>query len=185
MSVSYISNGNAPKTKLLVFGNSITLHGVAPDIGWNGCWGMAASKPENDFVHKLISMLEPSYGPVLCCVAQGAEWERHYHDAGSIEMYSEARNFNPDIVVIRIGENIPDGDMNDYPLEPYFEKMIDYLSPGKDAVKIVTDMFWRNAAKNEAAEKAAAFRLYVYNICARTLSVRKMPKAFESARHHR
>ena len=157
MSVSFISNNNAPKTKLLVFGNSITLHSEAPDIGWNGCWGMAASKPENDFVHRLISMLEPSLGPVSCCIAQGAEWERHYHDPGTLEeMYGEARDFNADIVVIRIGENIPDDDMKEYPLEPYFEKMIDFLSPNKEALIVVTDMFWRNAGKNIAAYEAAS-----------------------------
>ena len=37
--------------KVMFVGNSITLHGVLPSIGWNNEWGMAASAKENDYVH--------------------------------------------------------------------------------------------------------------------------------------
>ena len=48
--------------KVLFLGNSITLHGPAPKIGWDGNWGMAASTREKDFVHVLLSRIAKSAG---------------------------------------------------------------------------------------------------------------------------
>jgi hypothetical protein len=43
--------GGSNPTDLVVVGNSITLHGPAPAIGWYGDWGMAAPAANKDFSH--------------------------------------------------------------------------------------------------------------------------------------
>lgn len=39
--------------KVAFVGNSISLHGIAENIGWDHKSGMAASSIDNDYVHKL------------------------------------------------------------------------------------------------------------------------------------
>ena len=39
--------------RVLFVGNSITLHGPRPQIGWTNNWGMAASARDKDYVHLL------------------------------------------------------------------------------------------------------------------------------------
>lgn len=49
---------------VLIYGNSIALHGSKPDIGWTNCWGMAASAREKDFAHLVVAGLEAKLGRV-------------------------------------------------------------------------------------------------------------------------
>ena len=150
----------APKTdspnKILIFGNSLALHGPAPDIGWHGDWGMAASSAEKDFAHILAAKMADALGDIDCRVSQGAVWERGYHDETLLEReYRDAADFDADVVFIRIGENIPGGDMDEFPLAPYFAAMIRFLARKESSVAVVTDMFWRDPKKDDAVREAA------------------------------
>ena len=101
------SKWNLKSDRILFLGNSITLHGPAPAIGWLGNWGMAASSEEKDYVHLLTSSIARLSGkrPEIQ-VANIADFERNY------EAYDRARfkkhfDFKADIVVVAIGENVP------------------------------------------------------------------------------
>ena len=39
----YFENPQGKGTRVMFVGNSITLHGYKPEIGWHGVWGMAES----------------------------------------------------------------------------------------------------------------------------------------------
>ena len=99
--------------KVMFLGNSITKHGVAPQIGWHGDWGMAASKQENDYVHLCESEILKKYPKSSFCIVQGAEWEHRYKESDICNLFEEAKNFNPDVIISFLSENVP---------EAYFEK---------------------------------------------------------------
>ena len=64
--------GDTEAKRILFVGNSITRHGVAPWIGWNNDWGMAASAKEKDYVHLTASALQKRWGACDFCIAQAA-----------------------------------------------------------------------------------------------------------------
>lgn len=155
----FVTYGGAENAlvRVLFVGNSITRHVVLPMIGWYRDCGMAASSIEKDYVHIVVSELAKRYGAVRFCIAQLSEWERNFGSNEIMESYSEARDFNADIVVIRIGENIHCNKDDESDLADAFERMVRFLAVKKGCKIIFTDLFWSskiiNSALNEACNR--------------------------------
>jgi hypothetical protein len=100
---------SAPIRRALFLGNSITLHAPAPDIGWTGNWGMAASSRENDYVHLLLERFAESNGGNVpeAKVANIADFERGYATFDIEGIYRAFADFAADVVILAIGENVP------------------------------------------------------------------------------
>ena len=149
--------------KVLFFGNSITRHEPAPHLGWYGDWGMAASCLENDFVHLVVKELDRVYGTIDYCIAQGSKWERAYTRTAEVmeEIYSKAREFDADIIIVRIGENITPEEHLKVDCKPYIDEALRYLIKRDDAKVIVTDMFWY-AIYNDAFKEISEERGYTF-----------------------
>lgn len=99
--------------KLLYLGNSITLHETAPEFYWYGKWGMAATAKEKDYVHTLNQMLEEN----------GISVEYEAHNIKAIELHPETYDLDtlssflhwkPDILIVRLGENVPADQMEEF-----------------------------------------------------------------------
>jgi len=139
--VSFLGNPSA-KTRILVVGNSITRHGPLAEIGWERDWGMAASAPEKDYVHRLYQMLTESGKDVLMRIRQCAFWEINFLNEDILSNYNEERDFGADIIVFRLGENVPKENF------PYFadalEKFINYIRK-ENAKLVLTTCFWYNS----------------------------------------
>lgn len=149
--VFYLGNQNA-RIKILVVGNSITRHGPCKEIGWEHDCGMAASVPEKDYVHRLYSMLKEDGQDVFMRIRQASFWERNYKKSGVLNNYQDDRNFEADVVVFRLGENILIED------KPFFreglEKFIQFIAP-KTAKVIFTTCFWENEIVDDAIKSYA------------------------------
>ncbi len=151
------------KKRVLFFGNSITRHDPAPAIGWHGEWGMAASCAERDYVHLVVAELDKIYGKVDYCVTQGAAWEFAYDRTPEVlsEYYSSARDFDADIIIVRIGENIKAENHLKLNCKPYFDQAIRFLAKREDAVVVLTDMFWYSCY-NECIKEIAMENGYLF-----------------------
>ena len=156
-----IYNAKNSNLKILFIGNSITLHEPAPKIGWNNNFGMAASSEENDYVHQVIKGLNVKYGSVSYAVCNASDWEFNFYDEELLKKFLPLRNFNADIIVFRIGENVNREMLGKYDYAKYFEKFVKSLI--KDDTKIiVTNTFWAYDLISNPMEKVAKQNGYVF-----------------------
>lgn len=142
--------GSESGHRVLFAGNSITLHGPAPHLGWYGDWGMAASAREKDFVHLVAAELGDPY----CCVCNCADYERGFMNDSSIGVLDEAREFGAETVVIRLGDNVEKSNAEKYDLKAAVVRMIKYVGEKAKRV-IVTDLFWKCEEIDSAFREAA------------------------------
>lgn len=139
--------------KILYIGNSITLHGPKADIGWSGCWGMAASCEENDYVHVLKKMYEDDGETVEIIVRNVADLERE-PEGYDLEKFADVRAAQPDIIVLRICENNPHDKVEAFGVT--YDKLIGYFLAAEKKPQIAAvGAFW-SFPRADALMKAAA-----------------------------
>ena len=155
---------NGGKTNVLFVGNSITRHEPKPEIGWKNDWGMAASSRENDYVHVAVKLLEEKLGKINYCITNCGAWEQNYYQDGLIHDWKKARDFNADIVVIRIGENIWNAKdkLVEHPLAHKFVEMIRYFAKNPNARVVVTGLFWKNTEIESVIKEVALSSGYTF-----------------------
>ncbi len=106
----YIYHADGSKIRVLFVGNSITLHGKLPEKNWNNDCGMAASCPENDYVHLVVSKIKEKYDPnVTFGILQVANYERRFMEVTPNELYGEVlpERLHADVVIMFFGANVP------------------------------------------------------------------------------
>lgn len=131
--------------RIMFVGNSITLHGILPEIGWERECGMAASSAEKDYVHLLMVKTEALCPDSAFCICQVADWEREYHLGEEKHApYENAGLFGADIIVLRFIENCPANGFDCELFKKNLAKLVSFLDPAKKARIIVTTGFWRH-----------------------------------------
>ena len=151
--------------KVLVYGNSIALHGPKPDIGWTNNCGMAASAPDKDFAHLVVAGLEAKLGKKADFrIRNVAAFERNFttNVATAVEVADDIA-WQPDYVVVAVGENVPKiGDSNS---SAYRQFLADIARPfvERGSKVVLRSPFWKNDAKAACTACAAsdAGALYV------------------------
>ncbi|MFR1479735.1 MAG: SGNH/GDSL hydrolase family protein [Hydrogeniiclostridium mannosilyticum] len=158
--------------KVLFVGNSLAYHGEAPELGWYGNHGMAASSKENDFVHVLTRMIEAKCGPVETMVAGGVKVERE-PAAVTAEDFAHLRAFDPDIIVARLCENVPAGQLEAF--GKAYVRMLRAIDPEQNAKIFCTGSYWPSKEADlrfRPRRACAAAYMYRWTQCTVTLSRR-------------
>jgi alpha-galactosidase len=144
--------------KVLFLGNSITRHGPKADIDWSGNWGMAASAEAKDYVHVFTKSLSDKQGSAPEILVKNiADFERAYQGYDFAAKLKEAINFQADLIVLAIGENVPalKTPEEKAKLQEAVTKLLTTLKGDRKPVILVRSGFWANAAKDEALRGAS------------------------------
>ncbi len=155
---NYISfiNENGKGKRIMFAGNSITRHGVNEGIGWLHDFGMAASSIDKDYVHILAKRVSEIDSDAAFCIAQCAAWERAFWDDAVYEKFEVAKDFAPDILIYRLGENVQAADFEKYDFKEGVRNLIKYLTlKNPDAKIIFTTNFWIKVPVDEAIIEVA------------------------------
>ena len=138
-----VNSKNNKKIKILIIGNSITIHGEAKDIGWNHVSGMAASKKNNDYVNLLFKKIETNFPEksIHLRISNLSKFERDFafFDKNSIDSLI---NFKPDLIIFQLGENVELKSINDELLfERKYSDLIESFKIKNNPLVICTSTF--------------------------------------------
>lgn len=141
----YAENIDGKGIRVLFAGNSITLHDIRPSLGWHLHCGMAASSPDNDYVHILKRRILEKDNDAAFCVCQASGWEVNYTtDENIYDKYEAARDFNADIIILRLIENCSLSVYDPDKFYDSYKKLISYFNKSGKAKVILTTGFWKH-----------------------------------------
>ena len=154
-SIIRFKNPEGKGVRVMFVGNSMTLHGVRPEIGWHHCWGMAATEEDKDYVHCFMKYIGQQDANAAFCICQVSEWECQYQTGHEIlEKYNSARQFDADIIIMRFIENCPKADFQSNVFKEEVKELLHYLNGSQKAKFILTTGFWRHPGDDSIRELA-------------------------------
>ncbi|MEN8158323.1 MAG: hypothetical protein ABFS10_15325 [Bacteroidota bacterium] len=154
--VDFTNSVDGEEFQILLVGNSLTLHGVAEDIGWFMECGMAASAVEKDYAHLLFRKLEKLMPDrrIHMRLSNSASFEREFEsfDLGTVDKIMEG--FNPDFILFQLGENVAwDADRELFSRK--YTAFIKRFTRGNKTVTLCTTPFFPTAWKSEVHREVA------------------------------
>ncbi|WP_158857461.1 SGNH/GDSL hydrolase family protein [Lunatibacter salilacus] len=142
---------------VLIVGNSILQHAPAPNIGWYGDWGMAASAPEKDFYRIYSKLLTDSgkYTSVEVDAKNIGHWEVDF--TYDLNQYVDISSKSYDVFIVRLGENVGNTD-------EYYSALTDMINHFKhsETKVIITGMVWEHLVKESIQQQVADDNDYLF-----------------------
>ena len=157
---SFYSFKEGTSLRVLFVGNSITKHSPKPEINWFNDCGMAASSADKDYVHILMNKIQGVDSNSAFAVLQVAEFEFDFEKYDIKNRYSEARDFNADIIIMFFGANVNKQYGVEYKPETTFKEkykeLREYLDASGNALVLHSEGFYIRPILNEEKKSVAA-----------------------------
>ncbi len=158
-------NADERGPRIMFVGNSITLHGVRPEIGWYNECGMAASSADKDYVHLLMTETKKRYKNAAFCICQVAAWERQYKDGENLHyLFKNAQEFDADIIIMRFIENCSQEDFDEEIFKKEAITLLQYLNNSNSAKIILTTSFWHHPGDVAIADLAERYNFPIVSL---------------------
>lgn len=135
-------NSGQKYNSVVILGNSIVRHMPKADIGWGGpARGMASSVPDSDMVHLLTARFHAAVPSSRVAAKNIAEWEGAFwkYDLSQLDTL---RQMHPDLLVVRIGENVNPDSAKAHNFALHLARLIKYLSGSAQPKVVVFGSFW-------------------------------------------
>ena len=139
---------------ILFLGNSLTYTDVPEEEIDKEKRGLVSSRKDKDYVHQLVAMIAAGDSVnVDYSIINIADWERGFRTQPfTLTKIENAKNKEPDWLIVQVGENVSQGDLTDRQFEKEFNHL---LSLFPESRKIITIPFWTTKEKSYAATEVA------------------------------
>lgn len=137
---------------ILFLGNSITFNPPKPEIDWTGNWGMAASSEAKDYVHLVADGIGRHTRVAPQIKARNiADFERNYTTYDVAGQLKDLYAFDPDLVVLAVGENVPALGSEDAKakFKAGVMRVLSCAQAKRRPLVVVRSSFWADAAKDQ------------------------------------
>lgn len=150
---------NVPNfSNIVILGNSITQAGPDPSIGWNADWGMAASKPEFDYVHLLTAKFLETNPTCKVNVRNIGAFEVDYINYNYSKHLADLKTLKPDLLIVRIGENVVQDQPQLVQFEAQYNKLIKYFTDNNPNLQILAvGSFWGNPVVDQIMKNRSSY----------------------------
>lgn len=121
--------------RILILGNSITLHGPSPEIGWLGDWGMAATSAAHDYAHVVAAHI-----PDAALEIRNISTLETNPELFALHSLDSSLAKAPDLVIIELGDNARDAST----FRTAYQALIGRIVAAQPARILCTTTWWGN-----------------------------------------
>lgn len=144
-----------PFKNVVILGNSITFTPQNLPDGWYGNWGLAATAADSDYVHHLTVDLKKVYPACTVAIRSIVPFESDWNNYNLDTNLSDLKALNPDLVILRIGENVNQVPLDTASFGAKYKALVQYF--GTKTVVLGVGSLWSRPVTDGVMAKYSTF----------------------------